>query len=116
MLLSELVQEKRLELGLSLNGLAREIQVSPMFLSKIENNKTVPRTGDTLPKLAAIFKIPLESLKNIANQSVELIKLQNVQHTDENQYRLSLARVMVDTPLTEEQLTEIEKIIKREGK
>jgi transcriptional regulator with XRE-family HTH domain len=114
MLLSEFVKHKRIEKGLTLSSLARDINVTPMFLSKIENNKTVPKSGDTLESLAYFFKVPFEVLQKMALESIEILRIQNSRNKDIGKYQLSLARAMVTTDLSEEQLLEIEKIIKKE--
>jgi transcriptional regulator with XRE-family HTH domain len=116
MLLSELVLSKRKEMGLSLNSLARAINVSPMFISKIENNRVFPEKGGTIEGLSVLFKIPVTTLQKVALESKELSKLHTAKNENINKYRLALARAMVSTDLSEDQLASIEEIIGRDKK
>ncbi len=115
MKLSEYVRNMRIKKDFTLSALARKLEVSPMFISKIENDKTVPQSGETLEKMANLFGISYDELQMIAAKSKELLRIENAKNEDISSFRLSLARAMVESDISEKQLEEIEKIIKNTG-
>jgi transcriptional regulator with XRE-family HTH domain/quercetin dioxygenase-like cupin family protein len=58
----------RLASGKSLRNVATELDVSPSFLSQIENNKSTPSVS-TLISLAKLLRAPLESLFEKAGEN-----------------------------------------------
>lgn len=60
--LGEFVRSKRDELDISLRELARQLDITPPFLSDIELGKRYP-SEPVMVKLAEFFKMPLDELK-----------------------------------------------------
>jgi transcriptional regulator with XRE-family HTH domain len=60
--LGEFIRAKRDEIDLSLRELARELDITPPFLSDIELGKRYP-SEPVMVKLAEFFKIPVSELK-----------------------------------------------------
>ena len=62
--LGEFIREKREEADISLRELARQIEITPPFLSDIELGRRNP-SEDVLGKIARYFKLPVEELKKL---------------------------------------------------
>lgn len=60
--LGEFVRSKRDELDISLRELARQLGITPPFLSDIELGKRYP-SEPVMVKLAEFFKMPVDDLK-----------------------------------------------------
>jgi transcriptional regulator with XRE-family HTH domain len=60
--LGEFIRAKRDETDLSLRELARQLEISPPFLSDMELGKRYP-SEPVMAKLAEFFHIPIEELK-----------------------------------------------------
>jgi hypothetical protein len=63
-----------------------------MLTSKLKNNKSVPKSGEAIKKLAEVFNMPYQGLQKIALESIELLRIQSAQNQDIGQYRLAIAR------------------------
>jgi transcriptional regulator with XRE-family HTH domain len=59
--LGERLREFRIQAGLSVRELARKVNLSPSFISQIENDKSRPSVG-TLYALAQLLNMPLDEL------------------------------------------------------
>jgi transcriptional regulator with XRE-family HTH domain len=62
--LGEFIRKKRDEANISLRELARQIGITPPFLSDIELGRRNP-SDDVLAKIAGYFKLPIEELKKL---------------------------------------------------
>ena len=62
--LGEFIRKKRDEADISLRELARQIEITPPFLSDIELGRRNP-SEDVLAKIADYFKLPIEELKKL---------------------------------------------------
>lgn len=60
--LGQFIRSKRDELDMSLRELARQLDITPPFLSDIELGKRYP-SEPVMAKLAGFFKIPVDTLK-----------------------------------------------------
>jgi len=56
------VRRKRDEAGLTLTELARRLEISPAYWSRIENGKENPPKDDLIEKTARILGIPVDAL------------------------------------------------------
>lgn len=56
------VRRKRDEAGLTLTELARRLEISPAYWSRIENGKENPPKDDLIEKTARILGIPVDEL------------------------------------------------------
>lgn len=58
----EVLREKRRASGLSQRKLAELVQVDFSYVSKLENNRLPPPSGETVVRLAEAIKVPPEEL------------------------------------------------------
>lgn len=52
----ERLRERRVEMGFSLRAFAKKIEVSPTYLSQVEQNKVDPPTADRVKKIAELLE------------------------------------------------------------
>jgi len=57
-----ILREKRRATGLSQRKLAESVQVDFSYISKIENNRLPPPSGETIVRLAEAIQVPAEEL------------------------------------------------------
>lgn len=62
--LGEFIRERREAANISLRELARQIQITPPFLSDVELGRRNP-SDEVLEKIAGFFSIPVEELKKL---------------------------------------------------
>jgi len=62
--LGEFIREKRNEMDVSLRELARQLGITPPFLSDIELGRRYP-SDPVLARFAEVFKVPVEELKRL---------------------------------------------------
>ena len=62
--LGEFIREKREAANISLRELARQIKITPPFLSDVELGRRNP-SEEVLAKIAEYFKMPIEELKKL---------------------------------------------------
>jgi transcriptional regulator with XRE-family HTH domain len=72
--LGEFIREKRNEMDISLRELARQLGITPPFLSDIELGRRYP-SDPVLARFAEFFKIPVAELKQLDHrESVAQLK------------------------------------------
>jgi transcriptional regulator with XRE-family HTH domain len=64
----EFVRLRREELGITLRGLAKQIEVSGAYMSKMERGLDSPPTPAKIKKLAEILKVDPDHLLGLANK------------------------------------------------
>src|SRR5436305_1501940 len=62
--------EARKKAGLTLREAARQMRLSPSYLSKIELDKSDPPSAGVIRKLAALYGVPVQSLLVFAQERV----------------------------------------------
>jgi|ERR1035441_4798331 transcriptional regulator with XRE-family HTH domain len=62
--LGEFIREKREAANISLRELARQIKITPPFLSDVELGRRNP-SEEVLAKIAGYFKIPVEEIRKL---------------------------------------------------
>ena len=64
MTLGEFIRQQRNDMKVSLRSFARQLDISPPFLSDIELDRRSP-SGEVLERVAKSFKVPLEKLEQL---------------------------------------------------
>lgn len=58
------IRQKRMALGITLRGLAAQVELSPVYMSNIETDRRAAPTQDALDRLAAKLKLDKEEKQN----------------------------------------------------
>jgi transcriptional regulator with XRE-family HTH domain len=82
------LKEIRLKTGLSLREIARQLKVSPSFVSQIENGKSQPSVS-TLYEMAKLLSVPIDVLFQSSGDSVV---------SSQKNYELEINRDVFDHP------------------
>ena len=109
--LGDLINEKRLERGLKMTELAKEVEVSTMYISDIINHKRTPVKDDILQRFSSLLNIPVQILKEAAFFSKAANSISQDNPKEEYQAKLALARSIISSNLTPEKIKAIEKIV-----
>ena len=68
---AEKIKEKRTEKKLSLRKCADALGISPTYLSKIEDERNLPPSGEVIQKLSELLEIDLTELNTLANEYLD---------------------------------------------
>jgi len=106
------LKELRLKTGLSLREVARQLNVSPSFVSQIENGKSQPSVA-TLYSFAKLLKVPIDTLFELnwdgsvtseSKAQVEQVS-RNTFDTPSDAWDTSRARISAVTPANRSLIT-----------
>lgn len=102
--LGDQIRRLRQEKGISLRELARRAEISPSFLSEIENGKNFP-SSETINTIASRLKVSVASLRelDIRSQLTELKRLIEKDSAWGSVFR-KLAKAGHDEAITPDQL------------
>jgi len=107
------IKELREAINLPQNDLARLLEVSPSYLSKLERGRLdVLPSYEVLCNMAAIFRVPASTL-TLAARKLDLQRLQRLANSDARVARL-LHRI-ANEELSEAQLQMIEHVLSWKG-
>jgi transcriptional regulator with XRE-family HTH domain len=67
-----LVKEKRREKDMGLREFAKKIDISPTYLSRIENGLDIPPVDEVIAKMAEVLKVASDAFFNAANEVLEV--------------------------------------------
>ena len=101
--LGEIIRELRLELDVSLREFARELDVSPAFLSDVELGRRFP-SDELLALIAKKLRTPLDTLRAHDNRaSIDELRRRA---TVDPQYAFALRRI-VEKNLTSDEILQL---------
>ncbi len=64
----ERLRERRVELGFSLRAFAKKVDVSPTYLSQVEQNKVDPPTADRVKRIAELLQESVDEWTALAGR------------------------------------------------
>lgn len=70
---AKIIKEKRTAKKLSLRKCADELGISPTYLSKIEDERNLPPSGEVIQKLSNLLEIDLTELNILANEYLDAV-------------------------------------------
>jgi transcriptional regulator with XRE-family HTH domain len=114
--MGRLIDERRRKLGWTMSKLAGEVGKSVMYISDILHDKRIPlKEGTTLELIGKKLKIDSEEIREAALVTKIDQNIDKTAGESTNAIRLALARKIISTDLTEEQIEELKTYLKKRG-
>jgi len=79
---SDRIYAARVSRRISLREVAKNVGISAMYLSELENGVKIPDRSKVLPKLADYYAIPIDTLLNLAEEEKKDIAVKAAQEGD----------------------------------
>jgi len=67
----ERLRERRVAMGFSLRAFAKKVEVSPTYLSQVEQNKVDPPTADRVKRIAELLEESVDEWTSLAGRITE---------------------------------------------
>lgn len=109
--LGEILRQARIEKGVSLRGLARQLSITPSYLSDIENDRRVP-AEEVLQRMADFLGLAFDDLMTRAGRFGE----QTEQYMRKQPEAVRLFRRISEADLSEAALRELQRSIDEQRK
>ena len=106
MTLGDMINGARVEKGMGLRALARELDIVPSYLSDIENNRRVPSEA-VLRDLARVLDLDFERMMQRAGRLGEDVE----RYLQENRRAGQLFRRIAASQLDQDALRELERLV-----